>query len=108
MSDLGHLGREIATFLKHRHAAALVGLMIEVCFSGCGPDMNIINAAITKVQADALRAQLAAKKAEGFAEQARLVANKVQSAAERADESERRANDAVSRITPTWPAVIVH
>jgi hypothetical protein len=66
--------------------------------TACGPNMQVINNASEKAEADATQAEAAANSAEASASQADAAANQANQAASGAEDAVRRANDAVSRL----------
>jgi hypothetical protein len=91
--------------MKLRHAAALALFISLLCHGlcACSPDMNAINNSSKRAEDATLRAEMAAKKAEYYADQAKSLSKKSNDAIAGAQSDERRAEDAVSRLTPSLP-----
>jgi len=91
--------------MKLRHAAALALLISVLCHGlcACSPDINAINSSSKQAEDAALRAEMAAKRAEYYSNQAKLLAKKSNDPIAGAQSNERRAENAVIRLTPGLP-----
>ena len=76
----------------------LAGLAILAFISGCGPDMNLINQATAKAEADVTRAQTSAQNAEQAAQRAQAAAQKAEANVAAAEAESRKASDGVARL----------
>src|SRR5208337_2452526 len=92
--DLNHWRKaRMKTIVKVLGVVAVTALM-----TACGPNMQTINNASDRAQADASKAEASANAAEASANQAATAAQQSETAASDAEDAVRRANDAVSRL----------
>jgi hypothetical protein len=79
--------------------ASVLGVVAMGAFmTACGPNMQTINNASERAEADATKAEASANAAEASANQAATAAQQAETAASGAEDAVRRANDAVSRL----------
>src|ERR1019366_729896 len=77
----------------------LFGVVAVTAFmTACGPNMQTINNASERAEADATKSEASANAAEASANQAATAAQQAETAASGAEDAVRRANDAVSRL----------
>jgi hypothetical protein len=93
-ADLNHWrNSRMKTIVKMLGVVAVTALV-----TACGPNMQTINNATDRAQADANKAEASANAAEASANQAATAASQAEAAATESEDAVRRANDAVSRL----------